>query len=236
MVIDVMRTSASRPELLIKSTLSMRENIKFSGELRYLLHEDVLNQSASKELLAWADKDGQFNKIMVDNPPIGQGLSLNKLFEDTNSEFIINWEDDFNAVRPVDLDLCVKILMENPDVNQIAFNKRSTMSEVSGWKKKEVIRSGQKLMTSPHWRLTPAIWRRSFIKRFWLKNNGSAFNWLLADRIKKMVHSGWTSPNCEWIEKHVGTYYLGGDGELAFVEHTGGGKSVRCKDYRWKNL
>jgi len=231
--IDVIRTSASRPEMLKASTKSLAKHLKWDGELRIILHEDVLNRKASDECLHYAThgNDMVFDIIKEDDPPISQLMSLTWLINKTETPFFLNWEDDFEAVRDISLNDAVKILEENPDVNQIAFHKRATMHNRYTFIKREVVRSGFKLVTNPHWAFTPAVWRKSFIMNYWKKPFDPGCNpvWWLNKRTKQ----GHAMKSAKWIIKNTGHYFMGQFQEPAFVFHMGGGKSLREGDYKF---
>ena len=231
MMLDIIRTSASRPELLKESTESLLKYIKFSGILRWIIHEDVLNWSKSSECIEYI-KGLDINKVLlIDKPNVGQGMSLTKLLEASTTKYFLNWEDDYRAEREIDLDLVVKILDENNDVNQISFWKRQTMSEKPGFKKKEVIKSGRVLTTNPHWAFTPAIWRASFIKPKW--KNGDEIHW----HMNRVLKASTNNPNADWVIANLGTYHLGPIGENRYSYHIGwGDHSLRLgkEQVSWK--
>lgn len=240
MNLTIIRTSASRPELLIESTETLRKNLKFSGEIRWILHEDVLNREASNECVEYIKSVGNY-KIIVDDPPIGQGNSLNKMYELVDTDFLIAWEDDHTCTRELNLDIPYKILKENNDVNQVVFNKRDTMPSIGEpprqvWYKKVIERSGVQLTSCPHWRLTPAMWKKSFIDKFWIPANKDSreFNWEI--NIQLRHPHGYTMNDfldADWAMKNIGTYYLGGIDEKRYCYHIGGGKSIREFKYKW---
>lgn len=239
MKIDVIRTSASRPEFLIESTKTLIENLKFSGELRFIIHEDVFNEKPSEECIRYIESVEGY-EIIKDSPPIGQGLSLNRLFKMVESEFFISWEDDYTCTRELNLDIPYKILNENNDINQIVFNKRDTLPSLGEppkpiFYKKVIGKSGYKLTSSPHWRLTPAMWRKSFIEKFWFKSNAIDFNWKINDKIRSVAGSfSGEFREADWVMKNIGSYYLGGIDEKKYCFHIGGGKSLREHSYEWK--
>ena len=63
-MIDIIKTSASRPELLKKSIESMLCYLSYDGELRWLMHEDFLNKEASEECVRIAENFGIFHMIL----------------------------------------------------------------------------------------------------------------------------------------------------------------------------
>jgi hypothetical protein len=236
-MIDIMRTSASRPDLLKESTKSLIKNLKYSGKLRWFLHEDVLNIENSKKCLDYSRELSIYNKIEVSNPPIGQGLSLSWLISQMESEFVINWEDDYIARMEIPLDLCVAVLKQHKDINQIAFQKRPIMGEKPGFKKKEVTRKiilndeelDVNLVVNPHWAFIPSIYRRSYLKSKWV-NEGGQIHWTFNTRLKG---GNGMKRDADWVIANTGTYFLGKIEGGWYTYHIGGGKSLREGDYKW---
>jgi len=230
---DIMRLSASRPEFLKRSTESLLEKIRFDGKLNWILHEDVLNNKASQEVIRWAEESGIFNKIRLEEPPIGQGNSLTWLIDQTRTPYFLNWEDDYVALEVIDLDLVCRVLDECPDVNQIAFHKRGIMSAKGSFQKKQVERAGVSLVTNPHWAFTPAVWRASYIKPRWEVRGDKGFHWEFNRRLKGMEKTGDPLPDADWVIANTGTYYLGEIGGKQMSLHIGAGHSLRVGDYQW---
>jgi len=226
-IIDVMRTSDSRPDLLALSTESIVNKMKFSGTMNWFLHEDFLNRELSKQCVKWANESGLFKTVIADDPPVTQGNSLDKLFKLCKTDYILNWEDDWELIADLDLNEVVGVMDENPDVNQVCFNKRPIMREKPGFIKKEVVRSGKKLTTNPHWAFLPALWRRSFISKHWFAFDHSNI-WDLINRMRPWPTNG------DYIEKHIGTYYWGGIETGHYIKHIGHLRSVRVGEEQTK--
>lgn len=219
--LDIMRTSASRVDLFKYSTEAWRKFIKFSGKLRWMVHEDVLNDQRGSELVMWAKQNDY--EVIVHRPPIGQGRSLQELLNRVKTKYVLNCEDDFAPIREIDLDLAISLMESNPKVNQICFNKRQTMSGKPGFKKLVIDVDGHKLTTNPHWALIPALWRTDWIRPQWVPFSQGR-HWDLNYMLKgKCEH---VRP-AEWVIENIGTYYMGDIGENQFTEHLGMLRSVR---------
>jgi hypothetical protein len=222
--ITLMIDSASRPFLLKKSVPTVKEHLKYDGEIEWILHEAILNEKLSNDCIEWARSSKIFNR-MVTSEPHGQGMSIGNILKPCKDKYFIHWEDDHIALREIDLNICVKIMEENDDVNQITFHKRGIKSNINGWLKKEVERSGYKLTTSPHWRYISAIWRCSFIKPRWVDfTNSNNSHWQINKELKKPFT---ITPPADWIIQNLGTYYLGPIDEWAYCKSIGGGFSNR---------
>jgi hypothetical protein len=101
--VDILITSASRPKSLKSEIIAFKEHIKFNGNFRFHLHEDVVPEmeEESKELVNWAKKSGYFETIYVDNPRIGRGFALNKLKKHANSKYMFYLEEDWDFIKDV---------------------------------------------------------------------------------------------------------------------------------------
>jgi hypothetical protein len=228
--ITSMIDSASRPNLIKQTLQTVKKHMKYSGGIEWVFHEAELYKEKSNECIHIAKYSKIFDKI-IGSKPMGQGISIGNVLKECNNKYFIHFEDDHICLRDIPLDDIVFAMEENDDINQIAFNKRGTMGSVSGWKKKEVERSGFKLTTSPHWRYTPAIWRCSFIKPKWVDFSGSdTSHWQINKVLKKPFNK---TPDADWIIKNLGTYYWGSIGEPAFVKNIGSGQSNRAKGYKY---
>ena len=204
-MIDIIRTSASRPDFLKTSTEALLKNLKYSGEFRWIIHEDCLNDAWSEECMEYIKNSSVYTALDQHKNPIGQGPSLTWLINQTNSKYILNVEDDYELIKPLDLDPLIKLMDKHSDINQIAFHKRRI-----SWKrgktfiKQQIIRDEIPLVTNPHWAFTPALWRASYIKPKWV-NFEKRVHWSMNEVLKGI--KGNRGP--EWVIKNTGTYFLG---------------------------
>lgn len=219
--IDIIRTSASRPDLLERTTKSLIKHIKYSGELRFIIHEDIINKELSNKCLKYATR-GCYRVIGKHEPPIGQGNSLDWLLKQTKTEFVLNWEDDFELVRELDLNKVIDLMNNGCNINQICFNKRTTMIEKPDFVKKQVWIENDILTTNPHWALIPALWRMSYIMPKWFPFK-QGHHWDFNNSLKGQENNR----SANWVIENTGTYYMGGFGEPAYVKHLGCGRSLR---------
>jgi len=227
MQIDIMVDSASRPALLKDTMESLLNNLKFSGKLNWMFHEAVLNKEKSNQCMEYIQNLNIFNITIMENNPRGEMVSISNILNKTTAPYFIHWEDDHTLVRELNLDTCWDIFERFSIVNQLVFNKRDTMRNVSGWSKKEVQYDEYKLVTSPHWRISPAIWRLSFIKPRWQPFEGSNGHWIINNKLQKqwIGHPELKTPDA--VINQLGTFYLGGFDEKKYVVHNGKGHSGR---------
>jgi hypothetical protein len=204
-VIDIMRTSASRPDFLEHSTEKLIKHLKYTGLFRWLIHEDQLDKNRSDECMKYINECGVYNVIDRHYPPLGQGHSLGWLLNKVRTKYVLNFEDDFEPIKDIDIDILIKLMNDNPDINQIAFHKRPIMKKKPHFIKKQVIKNGITLVTNQHWAFTPSIFRLSFLKPKW-QNFPVDPHWKMNGILKQHKKLR----DADWVMKNVGTYFLGG--------------------------
>lgn len=218
--IDIMRTSASRPNFLRESTEALRNMLKYSGELRWIIHEDCLHKDRSNEVMEYIKSCGLYDVYGQSSPPLGQGGSLTWLMSRVSSKYVINFEDDFKPIKEIDIDMLIALLDNNPDINQIAFHKRPIMSERGDFKKKHIVRNGIDLVTNPHWAFTPSIFRLSYLKPKWVDFGVERDpHWKMNDVLKGYKRKG---RDADWVIANTGTYFLGRWKNKKFLKENGG--------------
>lgn len=231
--IDIIRTSASRPELLEESTESMLKNLKYSGELRWFLHEDVLNEAASERCIEYSKNLGIYTKIKKNSPPLGQCKSFLWLIDQVKSDYAIHWEDDYVLIKEIDLDFLVNVMDHHP-VNQISFSKRDILPDKPKFVKKEVDFDGSIFTTSHHWYVAPAIWRMKFIRPHLSalrRHCPNDFHW----EINRQIKGPNRTHDADWVINNSRTFYFGAIRKGKCVEHIGtGDNSLRLGRYKWK--
>ena len=203
--VDIMRTSASRPEFLKISTEALQKHLIAKDiEFRWLIHEDCLNKQLSNQCMKYIEECGLYTAIKLNNPAIGQGASLTWLIKQVNTKYVINFEDDFEAIQDINVNQLIELMDNNPDINQIAFHKRNIMPQKPGFKKIQIVRDGITLVTNPHWAFTPSMFRLSYLKPKWI-NFKLEPHWKMNERLKSTKGLR----NAEWVMKNTGTYFLG---------------------------
>jgi hypothetical protein len=251
MHIDVWRMSAGRPHFLAATQPSLIKHLKFKGEIRYHLIESVLIRELSQKCIEWA-KDNNFYSVNVISPAGGQGYAVEYALTDVvTSPYSLKWEDDFMAEVDIPLDDCVEVMENYSKVNQICFNKRTTIAskkvtnengDVYEWKKEQCFFPLGKGKTIPlvlkeRWWFGASVWRQSFIKplfQYWPSNTHNLFN----DRVllplagSKLLKDGVTivHPNQQAIADKIGCYIYGKVGDPRMAEHIGREESI------WKGL
>jgi len=232
MIIDLLVTSASRPALLEKTLTSFSGNVELTQHyFRGLLHEDILEEEPSKQIIVWASRFS-FSVVEHHQPHIGLGPAIGYMLDNfVTSKYLFYLQDDWELVRPLDLDLAIDYMEKYPMINQIRFNKRKTMPFVGDnpkkrWYKKEVLFGDRIFTVSPHWVLNPALWRVDFISDKFVPSYEFC-NWRTNDVLKQ--GKGPNEIDADWIAENMGTFIWGGIGEPPFFRHLGHGQSALTK-------
>jgi len=202
--VDIMRTSASRPNFLQISTESLVKYLKPNVEFRWILHEDAVNGGASDECVKYANECGVYSVIEKHSPPIKQGPSLGWLLDKCDTPYILNWEDDQELIKEIDIESLCNLMDNNPDINQIGFHKRAIMHQKPNFVKRQIVRDGIPLVTDNHWAFTPSLFRASYLKPKWVSFTDNV-HW----KMNEVLKGGKAPRDAEWVMKNTGTWWLG---------------------------
>lgn len=227
--ITVMLDSASRPDLLERTFLSLKEHLKFSEQLYWIHHEAVLDEEKSDQCIAMIRHHGKVDLTIKNIKPLGQGVSITETMAAARGPFFIYWVDDHIAIRDIDLDKLYEV-MSTPGINQITFHKRPIMHKLHEFLKKEVNIKGVDLTVSPHWRYMPSIWDLAWIKARWRRHEGPNSHWVLNHRMQAGSRLPGKVKDSDWVIGNMGTYYLGKIGDKAghICENIGADRGQRC--------
>jgi hypothetical protein len=212
---DVIITSASRPEALEITVNSFKEFLKFSGKMRFHLHEDVLpnKSNESERLIKRAEGSGNFSTIVVSNPRVGRGTALNKLKRCMTSKYFMYTEEDLAFTRYINVDTVFNTFDAFSQINQICFpyGFPLQLDKPSPTDKRKKFRyipkdyNGVLLCVADRFGWLPGIWRKSFIFNNWhfekIRSNKN-----LNKQLKKKITNEW---DYDSIEKNMGVFYYG---------------------------
>ena len=217
-IMDLLITSSSRVECLQKTMNSFFKYVKYSGDIRIILHEDFVIKKESKKVIEWAENQPFFDKIIQTQPAQRLGKAIESLLNECNDELALKWEDDWEFIKELNLDNVIQIFDDHKDVNQIMFNKKINPGFRQGFDHKEIILNEQSLTLCREWGMAPAIWRLGWIKSKWkCYKNGDSVNLDLMGGIPRSE---------EWCSKNLGAYWYDSPGNGKFVKHLGhGGKN-----------
>ena len=235
---DVLITSASRPKSLKTEIECFLKHVKYSGEFRFHLHEDVVPGMVEQsiELSTWAKDSGIFTNVYTSNPRIGRGHALNKLRQHANSKYVWYLEEDWDFIEDVDLDSILETMDRYGHINQVGFfymnidSVRKPKPDAADahyvFGRREF--DGHVMFVAERWNWCPAIWRKDFV----VQTNNWQFEKYKANKhfnykFKRKTYGapedcGLNEWDPDWLEKNIGAYLYGeaNGGIKVYVEHT----------------
>lgn len=113
--VDILVTSASRPEYLKQTIETLKRHLHYSGNLRWLLHEDVVRNKESLLCVEWAMENG-FDKIKMTYPAERQGQSVLNLMNMSDSKYFVRTEDDWVLKKDINLDNVLQVLEKDKEI------------------------------------------------------------------------------------------------------------------------
>ncbi len=193
-MIQVMITSASRPEYLKQVFTALKCHLKYSGDIEYILHEDVMDEKLSKEVCIWAESQSEVVRIIVTDPNQGLKIAIQTLLGVITTKYVLNWEDDWLLLKELNLDDMVDVMVHY-SMNQVTVNNRSfrKVNIIDEYKEKKVLHR-----QSAEWPIGPGLWKRSFIKEHWDLNCD----------IYHPIFKGVTDPRVCWHNNFGEGFYL----------------------------
>jgi len=216
-MIDILITSASRPDYLKRTVDSILEHVHSKDQFRWLLHEDVVRKSDSLKNIKWVMNSGLFDEMKVTYPAKRHGNAIKELLNMAQSEYIFRSEDDCIILKNINLDEVLNVFNIDKKVNQIGFREMNT----STLKENEVIK-GERCLTMqfPEWNLVPSIWRLSFIRPRWIVTNRGEVSHHLFSGLNKKKYSELIK-NKSWLQENLGSYWWGDGFATGYVKHIG---------------
>lgn len=214
--IDVLINSAGRLDCLIPTVTSMVNNLKFSGKFRRILYEDVVKVDRSKAVLDWAFESKLFDWIVKVEPAKRLGIAVFEGLKNIESKYVVKWEDDWFFPREVYLDEILRVMEDDPKINQIAFNKHPNEFHKHGIIRPVRDCGSFKLTQVQEWVLGPGIWRTEFARSKWpyLEDAHQAIAYFGLLDMKK-------GQDWKWLEENTGCWFYGGHNEGPFLDHIG---------------
>lgn len=221
-MVDVLFLSASRPEYLEKTLESFDKNVKYSGEIRFLFHEDFLLEGESLGVVKVINRDGRFKKIVLNKERLGQGYAISRMLKYIKSPIFFKMEDDWLFEREVNIDHILELFNGDLLVNEIILNKRETQREKHSFHRKEVKIGKEHLTTTNQWGCLPSFWRTEFIKDKWVPHRTTykgKFN--IVNSVCKANNIEYKNIDSDWCIENLGVYFLGKVGEPPYIKHIG---------------
>lgn len=204
MIIDVLVTSSSRFQEFKRTIKSFLTNVENKDGYRFFLHEDVRDVDGSQRILDWV-AGGMFETVITSDPFGGRATGLKKLLELVESTYFIYLEQDWEFIKPINLDVFRDFLRRSWSRNQIAFsNYRYAVKPT--WKALDF--EGYDLVVSKFWYMSPALWRKAFaVKRhtyFTTPDSGKSFTQAASNEIGKFKIGAYALGKPDEYIKHIG--------------------------------
>jgi hypothetical protein len=115
--VTVVITSAGRKEYLKQTIESLQTQLTYDpAKLKWSIIDDY---PASQETQAYIRALPDFQVKLLNEQNRGLGYSLNKIYEQIETEFVFHCEDDWLFLRPIDLPSMVSYLRERPHLRQL---------------------------------------------------------------------------------------------------------------------
>jgi len=217
-------TSASRPNLLKESFKSAKKYLKIQKAGKLILHEDFFDEEKSNQNIHWAKYEGDFDAIITSNPRIGLIGTIRNILglsSGYNKRYMLRLCDDFVFTKHIDITKLIKLMDNNPEINQIIFNKRINNSFKGNFIKEEIKIDGIKLTTSPRWSSLNSIWRTDFMLDCFeccfekINGTGGQYNpWkTFTEHLEDELDFKSDDIDAEWIIENLGCYLYGGIGD-----------------------
>lgn len=214
--IDMLITGSSRPDLLEKTVNSFIKNLKYSGTLRILFHEDYVFKAESDESVAYAQRSELFDVVEWHDPHVGLGEAINCMLPKIGTKYIFYLQDDWELEREVDLDGLVRAFDEHEELRHVHFNKYRTTGSMSGFQQLPHNFSGIDMCLYNAWSLLPSLWRASFIKPRWIvryERPEGYFTNSLGNHQQRL--------DTVYCKRFIGAYIYGAKEEYRYLRHLG---------------
>lgn len=215
--LDVLITASSRPQLINHCLRSFFSLLSWYGKSRIFVHEDfVFPEESEKAMEVWKKWEMFLTEVCRDSPPIGLGLTMERMLSRIESPFMFYLQEDWEFERRIDLDQVVWTMEQHEEINAIIFFKYRTPGTINGFPLEECNFDGLKLCLYNTWSLLPGIWRSDFVKEHWVtryERPEGFFTNSIGSHEQRM--------DPEFCRKHLGAYLYGPQGDYRYVRHLG---------------
>lgn len=160
-MIDVAMTACVRPEIHDRVFSSLKRNLRTSHKLRLIMNIDKIGLDISRREVMGRAIVHFDNAALVKLPAEPSFFhALKTVWSSVRTNYILQWEDDWELLHPIDLDLCIDLLETDPQVALVGFAKANDSIEsrfsFGGTE------FGVRKITGPHYH--PSIMRWEYIQ------------------------------------------------------------------------
>jgi len=131
-MIDVVVTSCARPEMLERTVVSFKENVRFSGDMRMILIEDFVEDDERRIAgRSWIEKNSSlFDEVVVMKENVGPYRQFQNAASRVDAPYMFKMDDDAEFIAEIDLDAMVEIMAQDGTLAQLIL-RRGEHKEVS---------------------------------------------------------------------------------------------------------
>ena len=240
-MIDILIMGSSRPELLPYCIKSIREKVKYSGDFRWLYHEDFVFPEKSKKALDWVTNLAHgnqsstgwtwselqnFDVVKKHNPAIGYGRAIEHMLDYIESPFFLMVQEDCEFEREVDLDIVLNLMDKYNEINQITYHINKTPKQFTGkgavYDLKEYEFDNVILTLWYSWFFFPNVTRLDWFKEKWIVKPDEPEKFKPADWfINEVLGNIQDRIKHEYSYNNIGSFIYGKIGEPRYVRHIG---------------
>jgi len=218
--IDLVITGSSRPQLFPFCWESFKKYVHFRGNLRVIFNEDFVFPKESHKMIKYLEglrDKGEIHEIIIHNPAIGLGNSLDHLIKhEIKSDFIFYLQDDWEFEVPIDLDRLLWIMERNPKINLIFLNKSKNWPKLSETLYPQYTFDFVDFTLFHGWSFLPGIWRMKKVREKWkvrdIRPEGFFTN-QFGNHEQRL--------DIKYCKENLGAYALGKNGEDRYIRHIG---------------
>lgn len=221
-MIDITMTATLRTPIHTKVFESLCKNIQTTEDLRLIINIDCIGLEENPlDVVKNAKKYFSNIKYNISEKASHHNACI-WAFDTAESAFIVNWEDDFVLLKPLNLDICKEILENDEDAALIGFDWTFKKAEVE--KAQSIIQNYKDFyyyQLKPRLHLPPALHKKEYIKG-------------VSERLKTTTQ--YTDPGKFFRQKEIGREYVNKWKFYRFLGETKEGKLIEDIGRPWKTL
>lgn len=123
-MIDITMSTAVRPEILEKTLRSIKKYVLCSEELRLIINIDSRGEKEYTQYHCSQIAQEYFSSCAIRTPRDGPvSASQRWLWEMADSDYVLNWEDDWEALKAINLNMIISRILANPRASMIYFDR-----------------------------------------------------------------------------------------------------------------
>jgi hypothetical protein len=224
-MIDILIMGSSRPKLLPYCINSIREKVKYSGNFRWIYHEDFVYPEYSQESVNYLISQN-FDEVVSHYPAIGYGRAIEHMLDYIKSPFFLMVQEDCEFEREVDLDIVINLMDKYNEINQITYHINKTPRQFKGkgaiYNLKEYEFDNITLTLWYAWLFFPNITRLDWFKKKWVVKPDEPEKFKPADWFTNEVLGNIQDRvKHEYSYNNIGSFIYGKIGEPRYVRHIG---------------